>query len=44
LMTVMARACGHDTLSGFNANDIATWDHEMARLARIHYAGDSLEI
>ena len=39
LMCVMARACGHDQLSGFYLEDIATWDHELARLANIPYSG-----
>ncbi|MEZ8141976.1 glutamate synthase [Enterovibrio norvegicus FF-33] len=39
LMQVMARACGHDDLSKFNINDIATFHKEMAELAGIHYSG-----
>ncbi|SET80797.1 glutamate synthase-related protein [Thalassotalea agarivorans] len=39
LMQVMARACGHDSLSGFNQNDLATWRHYMAQLTGIKYAG-----
>ena len=39
LMQVMARACGHDDLSKFNKNDLATWHREMALLSGVKYAG-----
>ncbi len=39
LMQVMARACGHDALSQFNHNDLATWNREMAHLSGIRYSG-----
>lgn len=39
LMQVMARACGHDSLSGFSPRDLTTWRREMAHLTRIRYAG-----
>jgi glutamate synthase domain-containing protein 2 len=39
LMKVMARACGHTSLSEFNKNDLATFDHDMARLSGIRYSG-----
>jgi len=39
LMQVMARACGHDNLSGFNKNDLATWHREMALLSGVSYSG-----
>lgn len=39
LMQVMARACGHNALSKFNQNDLATWNRDMALLTGIHYAG-----
>ncbi|MCY9870749.1 glutamate synthase-related protein [Vibrio barjaei] len=39
LMQVMARACGHDDLGKFNKHDLATWNHNMARLSGIAYAG-----
>jgi glutamate synthase domain-containing protein 2 len=39
LMKVMARACGHDHLSGFNPNDITTWKKDMAELTGIKFAG-----
>ncbi|PUB81147.1 MAG: glutamate synthase, partial [gamma proteobacterium symbiont of Ctena orbiculata] len=43
LMQVMARACGHDHLSGFCTDDLTTFDREMAHLTGIAYAGVSLE-
>lgn len=39
LMQVMARACGHDSLSSFNKNDLATWHQEMALLSGVKYSG-----
>jgi glutamate synthase domain-containing protein 2 len=39
LMTVMARACGHDSLNHFNVDDIATWHREMALLSGINFSG-----
>lgn len=42
LMQVMARACGHDHLSGFNSNDLATFDRDMAALTGVAYGGVSL--
>jgi glutamate synthase domain-containing protein 2 len=39
LMQVMARACGHDSLSRFNKEDLATWHHEMAMLSGVKYSG-----
>ncbi len=39
LMKVMARACGHDSLSSFNKEDLATWNREMALLSGIKYSG-----
>jgi glutamate synthase domain-containing protein 2 len=42
LMQVMARACGHDHLTGFCADDITTFNREMAHLTGIAYAGVSL--
>ena len=39
LMKVMARACGHSSLSDFNRNDLATWYRDMARLSGVAYAG-----
>lgn len=39
LMSVMARACGHDHLSKLNENDLATWDDKMAKLSGVRFAG-----
>jgi len=39
LMQVMAKACGHSHLNEFNKDDLATWHHDMARLAGIEYSG-----
>ncbi|RTZ17819.1 glutamate synthase [Vibrio aquaticus] len=41
LMSVMARACGHNDLSLFNPHDLATWNREMAHLSGVRYAGVS---
>ena len=39
LMQVMARACGHSHLGEFNADDLATWKEDMARLSGVRYSG-----
>ena len=39
LMKVLARACGHEHLNQFNANDLTTWKKDMADLTSIRYAG-----
>jgi glutamate synthase domain-containing protein 2/CDGSH-type Zn-finger protein len=39
LMKVMARACGHDHLNGFNPHDLGTWKQGMARLSGVAYTG-----
>jgi glutamate synthase domain-containing protein 2 len=39
LMQVLARACGHDHLSGFNFDDLTTWNRDIAYLTGIPYAG-----
>jgi glutamate synthase domain-containing protein 2 len=39
LMQVMARACGHHDLAGFNKDDLATWHREMALLSGVKYSG-----
>ncbi|MFG0304619.1 MAG: glutamate synthase-related protein [Phycisphaerales bacterium JB040] len=39
LMRVMARACGHDTLAGFNPDDLTSWKRDVADLAGVRYAG-----
>ena len=41
LMSVMARACGHDHLSKFTNHDLATWDEKMARLSGVRFSGVS---
>jgi len=41
LMSVMARACGHDHLAKFATSDLATWDEKMARLSGVRYSGYS---
>ena len=39
LMQVLARACGYDTLSGFNIEDLSTCSREMADLSGVRFAG-----
>ena len=39
LMQVMARACGHDHLSKFNATDLTTWKKDMSDIAGIAFGG-----
>ena len=39
LMSVMARACGHDHLNKFAKTDLATWDEQMAKLTGVKYSG-----
>ena len=39
LMQVMARACGHDHLSGFNLEDLTTWKKDMAELSGVPFGG-----
>lgn len=39
LMSLLARACGHDHLSKFNVDDLTTWKKEIAELSGIRYAG-----
>lgn len=39
LMSVLARACGHDSLAGFELRDLTTFDRDMAHLAGIAYGG-----
>jgi hypothetical protein len=36
---VMARACGHDSLSGFERRDLTTWKKDIADLTGVEYAG-----
>ncbi|WP_412551762.1 glutamate synthase-related protein [Shimia sp. MIT910701] len=39
LMQVLARACGHSSLSDLNADDITTWKRDMAELSGVRFAG-----
>ncbi len=39
LMQVLARACGHNSLSDFTPSDITTWKREMADLSGVRFAG-----
>jgi glutamate synthase domain-containing protein 2 len=39
LMQIMARACGHDALSGFVTSDLTTWKREMADLSGVAFGG-----
>ena len=39
LMGVLARACGHESLSEFCLDDLTTFDREMRHLAGIAYGG-----
>ncbi len=42
LMKIMARACGHASLSAFRAADLVTFKPEMAKLSGIRFAGVEL--
>ncbi|MEM7610131.1 MAG: glutamate synthase-related protein [Pseudomonadota bacterium] len=39
LMSVLARAAGHDKLSAFNASDLTTFKQDMANLTGVAYGG-----
>lgn len=39
LMQVMARACGHDHLSGFTLGDLTTWKKEVEELSGVSFGG-----
>jgi methylamine---glutamate N-methyltransferase subunit C len=39
LMQVMARACGHDHLSGFALEDLTAWKKDFADLSGVAYGG-----
>jgi hypothetical protein len=39
LMQVLARACGHSSLSAFDATDLSTWNRDISSLTGIRYAG-----
>jgi len=39
LMKVLARACGHDSLSKFNIDDLTTFKKDMAELSGVKFCG-----
>lgn len=39
LMQVMARACGHHSLSEFGKSDLTTWKRDMAELSGVAFGG-----
>jgi methylamine---glutamate N-methyltransferase subunit C len=39
LMSLLARACGHDHLNQFSPDDLTTWKYEMSKLSGVAYAG-----
>jgi methylamine---glutamate N-methyltransferase subunit C len=39
MMSVLARACGHDRLDQFELDDLTTFDRDMAHLAGVAYGG-----
>lgn len=39
LMQILARACGHSSLSDFSKNDLTTWKKEMAELSGVNFGG-----
>ena len=39
LMQVLARACGHKSLSEFELRDLCTYDRDLAYLTGVPYAG-----
>ena len=39
MMCVLARACGHSSLAGFRADDLTTFDRDMALLSGVAYGG-----
>lgn len=41
LMKVLARACGHDSLSKFNIDDLTTFKKDMAELSGVKFGGVS---
>ncbi len=43
LMTVLARACGHRSLSGFCLDDLTTFDRDAAHLTGVAYGGVHLD-
>ncbi|MCF6321783.1 MAG: glutamate synthase-related protein [Rhizobiaceae bacterium] len=41
LMKILARACGHHSLSDFSISDLTTWKKEMAELSGVPFGGSS---
>ena len=39
LMSILARACGHDHLSKLNKHDLTTWKREMSDLSGVKFSG-----
>lgn len=39
LMKILARACGHKTLTDFNIEDLTTWKKDMAALSGVRFGG-----
>ena len=39
LMQILARACGHHSLSDFNICDLTTWKEDIAKLSGVPYGG-----
>jgi len=39
LMQILARACGHDSLAGFELRDLTTWKRDIADLTGVAFAG-----
>ena len=39
LMKILARACGHSSLSKFNLNDLTTFSEKMAKLSGVQFGG-----
>lgn len=43
MIKLLARACGHHSLSDFSTDDLTTWKLEMHRLSGVNFGGDSVE-
>ena len=41
LMQILARACGHRSLSDFNINDLTTWNKNIAEISGVRFGGDN---
>lgn len=44
LMQVMARACGHDSLSGFRLEDLTTFSRDMADISGVSFGGAGWQV